>query len=122
MPILPQPPYFLVIASLLIGVTSGLAFKGTLEQLVRDWSRDRSIDLKAKQNSKELTIPFITMSGGICVFLSSGLQIFTFPPDIAYIISVPLTIGTSALVWWQLGELLEKLAKEGFKALSLDAF
>lgn len=122
MPILPQPPYFLLIASLLIGVTSGLAFKGGLEQMAQEWSRDRSVNLQAKLNTKELTIPFVTIFGGVCVFLSSGLQIFSFPPDIAYIISVPLSIGTAALVWWQLGELLGKIGREGLKALNLDAF
>lgn len=122
MPILPEPPYFLLIAGLLAGVTSGLAFKGVLEQMVQEWSRDRSINLQSKQGSKELTIPFITMSGGVCIFLSSGLQIFGFPADIAYVFSVPLTIGTSALVWWQLGNLLEQLVRGGSKALSLDSF
>lgn len=116
-----DPPYFLVIASLLAGVTSGVAFKATLEQLVRQWSRDRSINLTEEINRLELLLPFFGIAIGICVFLASGLQIFTFPVDLSYIFSVPLTILTSGLVWWQLGKLLEQLMRGGSAALDLDS-
>lgn len=117
-----EPPYFLLIASLLAGITSGFAFKASLEQLVRKWSRDRSINLTEEINRLELLMPFFGIGIGICVFLASGLQIFTFPIDISYIFSVPLTILTSGLVWWQLGKLLEQLMRGGSEALDLDSF
>jgi uncharacterized protein (DUF2062 family) len=117
-----EPPYFLLIASLLAGITSGFAFKATLEQLVRKWSRDRSINLTEEINRLELLLPFFGIGIGICVFLASGLQIFTFPIDISYIFSVPLTLLTSGLVWWQLGKLLEQLMRGGSQALDLDSF
>ena len=117
-----DPPYFLLIASLLAGITSGVAFKATLEQLVRQWSRDRSINLVEEINRLELLLPFFGIAIGICVFLASGLQIFTFPVDLSYILSVPLTLLTSGLVWWQLGKLLEQLMRGGSQALDLDSF
>ncbi len=117
-----EPPYFLLIASLLAGITSGFAFKASLEQLVRKWSRDRSINLTEEINRLELLMPFFGIGIGICVFLASGLQIFTFPIDISYIFSIPLTILTSGLVWWQLGKLLEQLMRGGSEALDLDSF
>lgn len=117
-----EPPYFLLIAGLLVGITSGFAFKATLEQLVRKWSRDRSINLTEEINRLELLLPFFGIGIGICVFLASGLQIFTFPIDIAYIFSLPLTLLTSSLVWWQLGKLLEQLMRGGSEALDLDSF
>lgn len=117
-----EPPYFLLIASLLFGITSGFAFKATLEELVRNWSRDRSINLTEEINRLELLLPFFGIGIGICVFLASGLQIFTFPIDISYLFSVPLTLLTSGLVWWQLGKLLEQLMRGGSKALDLDSF
>ena len=118
----PQPPYFLLIAGLLAGATSGLAFKASLEQLVQAWNRDRSINLPARAKEKELFIPFVGIGCGICAFLSSGLQIFGFPASIAILFAVPLGIGTCGLVWWQLGKLLEMLVSGGSKALDLDSF
>jgi uncharacterized protein (DUF2062 family) len=116
-----EPPYFLVFASLFAGVTSGLAFKATLELMVRKWSRDRTINLTEEVNKLELQLPFFGISIGICVFLASGLQIFTFPVDISYAFSIPMTLGTSGLVWWQLGKLLEQLMRGGSQAIDLDA-
>ena len=118
----PQPPYFLLIAGFFAGVTSGLAFKASLEQLVKAWSRDRSINLTQRAKGQELSIPFIGIGCGICAFLASGLQIFGFPASIAFVFSLPLTIATCALVWWQLGKLLEMLVSGGSKALDLDSF
>lgn len=121
MPLYSEPPYFLLIASLLAGITSGFAFKATLEQMVRKWSRDRTINLTEEVNKLELRMPFFGIAIGICVFLASGLQIFTFPVDLSYILSLPLTLLTSGLVWWQLGKLLEQLMRGGSAALDLDS-
>ena len=122
MPLYPEPPYFLLIASLLAGITSGAAFKATLEQIVRAWSRDRSINLLEEIDRLELLLPFFVMTIGVCVFLASGLQIFTFPINLSYAFSLPLTLLTSGLVWWQLGKLLEQLMRGGSQSLDLDSF
>jgi hypothetical protein len=35
----PEPPYFLLIAGLFAGITSGAAFEATLKQKVQEWSK-----------------------------------------------------------------------------------
>lgn len=122
MSIFPEPPYFLLLASLLAGIASGVAFKAALEQFVRQWSRDRSNLTLSRDKGWELQLPFLGMAGGICVFLASGLQIFGFPTNFSYITSLPLTVLTAWLVWWQLGKLLVELERGGSKALDLDGF
>jgi len=115
-------PYFLLVAGLLAGLASGLAFDASLRQLVNDWAKNRSTRTLAILKGPQLLIPFLGICGGICFFLGSGLVVFGFQTKIAYAIAIPLTIGTAALVWWQLGRLLVQLERGGSKALDLDSF
>ena len=117
----PDPPYFLLLAGLFIGVTSGAAFGKTLKQTVREWSQKRSNQILQDLRGIQLQLPFLGMCVGICIFLASGLEIFAFPVWFAYSISTALTIVSAALVWFQLGKLLEALEKGGSKALDLDS-
>ena len=117
-----DPPYFLMVAGLLAGITSGLAFDATLRQSVQEWSKNRSTRTLANMRGMNLFLPFIGISGGICIFLSAGLQVFGFPGVIAYAISTPLTLFICGLVWYQLGQILNQLERGGSKALDLDSW
>ena len=119
---LPEPPYFLIVVGLFIGITSGAAFEATLKAKVYEWQQspyDPSID---KLKSLELRIPFLGICGGICVFLAAGLEVFSASRWLAYGISLFLTILLAYLVWTQLGKLLKLLHQGGSQALDLDAF
>lgn len=117
-----NPPYFMLIAGLLAGITSGVAFETTLKQSVNEWARNRSTRTLSKMRGAALFVPFLGICGGILVFLASGINIFGFPTLAAYGISFLLTILTGALVWWQLGQLLTQIEKGGSKAIDLDSF
>lgn len=118
----PDPPYFLLIASLLASLAAGKAFETVLKQSVQEWNKNRSTRTLAKLQGMQLLIPFLGIAGGVCVFLASGVQLFGFPPQFAYVLSVPLTIFTGWLVWWQLGKILVQLERGGSKALDLDSW
>ncbi len=118
----PDPPYFLLFAGLFAGIASGLAFQATLKQQVQEWAKNRSTRTLAQMRGTQLQVPFLGIAIGICVFLAAGLETFGFPTKIAYAVSVPLTIGTSFLVWFQLGKLLVQLEKGGSRAIDLDAW
>ncbi len=118
----PEPPYFLLIAGLLASLASGLAFDAVLKKSVRDWSKSRSIRSLANLRGIELQLPFLGISGGVCVFLASGMEIFGFPSRLAYMFSIPMTIAIAALIWWQLGKILIQLQEGGSQALDLDSF
>lgn len=117
-----DPPYFLLVAGMLAGLTSGLAFEATLKELVQEWARTRSSRILANLQGVQLQLPFLGICIGVCVFLGSGLEIFGFPTWLSYAISIPLTIFMGWLVWYQLGKLLMQLNKGGSKALDLDSF
>lgn len=118
---IPEPPYFLLVVGLFAGITSGLAFEATLKQLVGEWYRSRSTRALASLQGLQLLVPFLGICIGICVFLGSGLEVFGFPSQLSYIISLPLTIFIAVLVWYQLGRILVQLERGGSKALDLDS-
>lgn len=118
----PEPPYFLLIAGLFAGITSGAAFEATLKQKVQEWSKNRSSRTLAQMKGFQLMVPFLGIAAGICVFLAAGLEVFGFPWWLSYSISLPLTLLIATLVWSQLGKLLAQLERGGSKALDLDAF
>nr|WP_199307759.1 MULTISPECIES: hypothetical protein [unclassified Leptolyngbya] len=104
------------------GITSGVAFEATLKQAVHDWSKNRSTRTLANLQGLQLFTPFFGICGGICFFLSAGMQIFGFNSTIAYAMAVPMTLFIGVLVWYQLGQVLKQLEKGGSKALDLDSF
>lgn len=118
---IPQPPYFLLIAGLLISLTSGIAFDAVLKQSVQEWSKNRSTRTLANLQGMQLFLPFLGIALGACLFLSSGVEIFGFPTSFAYLIAVPMTVGIGWLVWWQLGKILVQLERGGSRALDLDS-
>lgn len=118
---LPEPPYFLLVAGLLISLASGVAFEAVLKQSVRDWAKNRSTRTLANLQGLQLFLPFLGMGFGVCLFLSSGMEVFGFSTKLSYIISLPLTVFISWLVWWQLGKILVQLEQGGSQALDLDS-
>ncbi len=118
---LPQPPYFLLVVGLVTGITCGLAFEATLKEWVKVWLKNPK-DSDFKLTDSPLLFPFFGICVGICIFLSSGLEIFLPNRWVSYAISLPITIFIAGLVWKQLGQLLQQLKAGGSKAIDLDAF
>lgn len=117
----PQPPYLLLVAGLLASLACGLAFEAVLKQSVKEWSENRSTRSLAKMRGLALFIPFLGMTGGAFFFLGAGVEIFGIPTKFAYGVSLPLSVGTAWLVWWQLGKILTQLEQGGSAALDLDS-
>lgn len=117
-----EPPYFLLVAGLLASFTSGAAFNAVLKQSVGRWSKSRSSQDLMSLRGLQLLLPFLGIAAGVCVFLSSGMEIFGFPANLAYAIALPLTVLIAWLIWFQLGKILIQLQEGGSKALDLDSF
>jgi hypothetical protein len=117
-----DPPYFLLLASLLMSLASGAAFEAVLKQSVRDWQKNRSTRTLANLRGLQLFVPFVGIAIGSAVFLAAGVEIFGLPTKIAYALSVPMTVLVGWLVWSQLGKILIQLQEGGSQALDLDGF
>ncbi|MEM9904464.1 MAG: hypothetical protein AAF921_05500 [Cyanobacteria bacterium P01_D01_bin.44] len=117
-----DPPYFFLVAGLLISVTSGAAFAAVLKESLDAWYQKRSARKLAKLQGIDLQLPFFGICAGTCIFLASGLGIFGFPLWFAYGSAAPLTFLSAALVWRQLESNLSLLESGEENAFELDAF
>lgn len=116
-----NPPYFLLLIGFLIALTSGIALSGTLKLIVQQWPNNTAEDTKSSSSLKKLLVPFLGITTGVCLFLSSGLEIFGFPSLLAAAVGLPVSILTCLLVWFQLGSMLSFAQREGMQALDLDS-
>lgn len=116
-----DPPYFLLVAGILMALTSGAAFAATLKLIVQKWSSDRAAKVSATLPTQKLLVPYLGISGGVCFFLSAGLEIFGFPAWLAYSVALPLTLLIGLLVWFQLRSMFALVEREGFAAIDIDS-
>ena len=119
---IPDAPYFLLTVGLLASLTSGFAFYSTLTQAVGEWAKTRSPQSLDPLKGISLLMPFFGIALGICGFLASSLEIFSFTPPFTYVVSLALTLATGGLVWFQLQRVLVQVEKGGLKSLDLDSF
>lgn len=117
-----DPPYFVLVAGLLVALTCGTAFSATLKQIVQKWSDARAVNETAKMPTRQLIFPFLGISAGVCMFLASGLETFGFSFFLSYAVGIPLTLLTGLLVWYQLNSMLTLAEKEGFQAFNIDSW
>ncbi|MEH2071288.1 MAG: hypothetical protein V7K47_24555 [Nostoc sp.] len=117
-----QPPYFLLLVGFLTALTSGIALSGTLKLIVQKWSSEPTENTKPRSPLKQLVVPFLGITAGICLFMSSGLEIFGFPSLLALGVGLPISLLTCLLIWLQLGSMLTFAEREGMQSLDLDSF
>ena len=117
---LSNPPYLLLIAGLLASLASGAAFEAVLKQSVSQWQKNRTTQSLDAMKGWQLLTPFLGMAGGVCFFLSAGMEVFGIPFKLALGVALPLTIFISWLIWSQLGKILVQLQEGGSQALDLD--
>ena len=118
----PEPPYILLVIGLLAALTCGSAFAATLKQILQKWSSDRAANMVAQLRIKQLIVPYLGISAGVVLFLSSGLEVFGFPGWLSYAVAVPLTFLIGWLIWLQLGSMLSLVEKKGFRAIDIDSW
>ncbi len=121
MPMFFDPPYFLLFFGLFAGLTSGIAFQATLKEQAIAWKTNRSTRSIAQMRSIQLKLPFWGITIGIGVFLTAGLEVFGFPPILAFGVAIPLTIVSNLFIWLQLTSMLKQIENGGFKVLDLDS-
>ena len=118
----PEPPYILLVIGLLCALTCGSAFAATLKQILQKWSSDRAANMVSQLRIGQLLVPYLGISAGVVLFLSSGLEVFGFPGWLSYAVAVPLTLLIGWLIWLQLGSMLSLVEKKGFQAIDIDSW
>jgi hypothetical protein len=117
-----QPPYVILFVGLFMSVTSGVALSGTLKLIVQEWKINSTENSPSNSGLKQLlSVPFLGITVGVCLFLSSGLEIFGFPSLLALGVGLPLSLLTCLLVWFQLGSMLVFAKQQGMQSFDLDS-
>ncbi|MFN6569651.1 hypothetical protein [Dendronalium sp. ChiSLP03b] len=116
-----QPPYLLLVIGFFIALTSGVALSGTLKLIVQKWQKNSTESPKSNSSLRQLFVPFLGITIGVCLFLSSGLAIFGFPSFLALAVGLPISLLTCLLVWLQLGSMLTFAERQGMRSLDLDS-
>ncbi|MGH8002831.1 MAG: hypothetical protein ACREPR_26205 [Brasilonema sp.] len=116
-----QAPYFLLVVGLFAAITSDIALWGTLKLSVQKWQDDGAETSGSRIAIRHVSVPFLGITAGLCLFLCSGFEIFGFPSLLAYGIGVPVALITALLIWLQLGSMLTFVERQGIKALDLDS-
>ncbi len=116
----PEPPYFLLVASLLASLACATAFSATLKNVLTVLRTSSTTGELSRKQHLQLLTPFLGIAIGSCVFLGSGTEIFGFPKMLAYEISVPMTLLIARLIWTQLLSNIKLLLTGGSKAFDLD--
>jgi hypothetical protein len=117
-----DPPYFLLVVGLFMGISCGAAFDATLKSNVKAWSADRANIRLANSGKLPLQIPFVGIAVGVGMFLTSGLSIFGFPDSLAAGLAIPMTLLTTLFLWIQLKGVFKELDQGGSAALDLDSW
>lgn len=116
-----EPPFFLIVVGLFAGLTCGLAFEAALKEQVQSWSKIRSSRNLEQMKGFRLLVPFLGICGGVCLFLSAGLAVFTMNMKLAFAVALPITVASGWLIWSQLIKMMILLEKGGSRAIDLDA-
>ncbi|MCS6959332.1 MAG: hypothetical protein RMK91_04715 [Pseudanabaenaceae cyanobacterium SKYGB_i_bin29] len=112
-----DPPYLLFVVALLAALACGRAFEVSLRQRVDAWSAGKTT---LEIDGLPIQVPYGGMAVSIGMFLAAGLEIFGFPPGLAYPVAIALTVGSGWFVWRQLTKMMVELAKGGSAAMDLD--
>ncbi|MBD0390480.1 MAG: hypothetical protein ICV54_29280 [Nostoc sp. C3-bin3] len=104
----PEPPYVLLIAGLLIAIVCTFPFVIAVRDRVEYWSKNLSPGALPAGGRLQIILPFSGISGGLCIFLASTLEVFGLPVIPSLFFSLLFTVLAGILAWFQLGNVLSR--------------
>ncbi len=119
---IPQPPVFLPVIGLFIGLVFGVTFQKQLETINQQWRKKPEAKDSFLLSDRNLQLSYQGICLGVWLFLGGGFKVLGFGVIGAYGISLLITVGTGAFMWQQLGEMLLEIKENGLKSLNLDEF
>ncbi|MAR07837.1 MAG: hypothetical protein CL862_12150 [Cyanobium sp. NAT70] len=120
MMVLPQPPYFLAGAGLLMALLCGLTFSRLVQGKLEGWKQDRLPLLPL--GNVQISISYSGTLIGVTLFIGCCLQIFGFASGAALLVALVLSLLTGGALWVQLERLMKQVESGQFKAVDFDNF
>lgn len=119
---IPQPPIFLPVIGLLIGLIFGVTFQKQLEQINQTWLKSRKAQNSYTLTDPQLQLSYIGICLGVWLFLGGGFRVLGFGIIGAFGVALPIALGTGAFMWQQFGEMLLEIKEKGVRSLDLDKY
>lgn len=116
----PSPPYFLLVAGLLISIVCIIPLTIGIRQWLTYWSQNSSPSTLPAGGRLQVVVPFSGTMGGFCIFFASGLEVLGLPVLPSLFLAL---LGTGLLsygVWLQLGRMLSQRAVRSYINRSAD--
>lgn len=104
----PDPPYFLLFASLLIILTCSLPLFVAIRHRVKYWSNNFSPDTLPQGGGIQVLLPFIGTTIGLCFLLTSVMEVLGLALLPSLFLSLLLTIVIGQWAWTELGRTLSR--------------
>ena len=119
---IPQPPVFLPVVGLLIGLIFGATFQKQLELIAQKWRKNPQEESSYSLKNKNLQFSYTGICLGVWLFLGGGFRVLGFGIIGAYGCALLIAIGTGAFMWEQFGDMLVEVKEKGSKSLDLDEY
>ncbi|BBL86521.1 hypothetical protein PMYN1_Chma716 (chromatophore) [Paulinella micropora] len=115
-----QPPYFLVILGVIIGIICGATFAKQIEYRLNQWKKYNLSLLPLRTVQLHLSYTGILL--GTILFISGSLQIFGLQYDTAFFVGLCLSLVTGGALWVQLEQFMKQVENGEFKVVDFDNF
>jgi hypothetical protein len=119
---IPQPPIFLPLIGLLIGLVFGATFQKQLQQINQIWLKSPKAQNSYTLTNKNLQFSYTGICLGVWLFLGGGFRVLGFGIIGAYGVALLIAIGTGAFMWKQFDEMLLEIKEKGIQSLDLDKY
>lgn len=118
-----NPPLYSAIALITpFAVLFGIIFKDMLEYRVAQWQLNRETQDRIHYDHPSVVITYLITCLLTTAFSAACLMVIGLDLTLSSIIALVLVGSTAALIWWQLGSLLQALVAGGSAAIDIDFF
>ena len=100
----PTPPYFLMLASLLIIATAGLAFTASLMMQLEIWKSNHFEATSSRWNALQLAFPFTGLSAGVTFLLAGLLMTAGLPILLSSLLALAIALVLGTYAWSRIGQ------------------
>ncbi len=113
------PPYFLILASLVIIATTGLAFTASLMMQLEIWKSSHFQATSSRWNALQLAFPFTGLSAGVTVLLAGLMMTAGLPILFSSLLALAIALFLGTYAWSRIGQRMSHRMIETYLAEQL---
>lgn len=110
----PSPPYFLLLAGLLIILACAIPLTIAIRQRIEYWSKRISPNAFPAEARLQTILPFSGTVSGFCIFLTAGLEVLGLPVLPSLVVALLVSGSVAYLAWFMLGRMFNRRALRSY--------